>query len=119
MQKRVGNEPVTASDVGAPGTGRVLGPGESTVVSHSNFYRKEIKAIAGGVKHFIETVKADARPNADIALAVVAGADRGEVIANLMLAYRHLEDASQRLGKAIQAADGGASVYDKDTTVGA
>jgi hypothetical protein len=36
-----------------------------------------------------------------------------------MLAYRHLEDASMRLGKAIQAMDGGTSVYDKRTTVGA
>lgn len=47
------------------------------------------------------------------------GEDRGEIIANLMLAYRHLEDASMRLGKAIQARDGGTSVYDKSTTVGA
>ena len=43
----------------------------------------------------------------------------GEIIANLTLAYRHLEDASMRLGKAIQAIDGGVSVYDKATTVGA
>jgi hypothetical protein len=40
----------------------------------------------------------------------------GEAIANVMLAYRHLEDASMRLGKAIQALDGGVSVYDKATT---
>jgi hypothetical protein len=40
-------------------------------------------------------------------------ADRGEMIANVMLAYRHLEDARMRLGKAIQAYDGGVSVYDK------
>lgn len=38
----------------------------------------------------------------------------GEAHANVTLAYRHLEDASMRLGKAIQAIDGGASVYDKD-----
>jgi hypothetical protein len=42
----------------------------------------------------------------------------GEAIANVMLAYRHLEDASMRLGKCIQAMDGGVSVYDKRTTVG-
>jgi hypothetical protein len=30
---------------------------------------------------------------------------------NLILAYRHLEDARMRLGKAIQASDGGASLY--------
>ena len=48
---------------------------------------------------------------------VVAG--EPEAIANVMLAYRHLEDASMRLGKVIQALDGGVSVYDRATTVGA
>lgn len=38
----------------------------------------------------------------------------GEALANATLAYRHLEDASMRLGKAIQVLDGGISVYDKD-----
>mgnify|MGYP001566973605 FL=1 len=38
---------------------------------------------------------------------------RGEVLANLTLAYRHLEDARMRLGKVLQARDGGVSVYDK------
>lgn len=37
--------------------------------------------------------------------------DRGEVIANLTLAYRHLEDAKMRLGKVIQAVEG-VSIYD-------
>jgi hypothetical protein len=41
------------------------------------------------------------------------GTDRGEIIANITLAYRHAEDASLRLGKAIQHLDGGTSVYDK------
>lgn len=40
-------------------------------------------------------------------------ADRGEMLANVTLAYRHLEDARMRLGKVIQAYDGGVSVYDK------
>ena len=39
--------------------------------------------------------------------------DRGEVIANLTLAYRHIEDSVMRLGKVIQAEDGGVSGYDK------
>ena len=34
-----------------------------------------------------------------------------EMHANLQLAYRHLEDARMRLGKAIQAHDGGKSCY--------
>lgn len=41
------------------------------------------------------------------------GADIGESKANIMLAYRHLEDAAMRLGKVIQAQNGGKSVYDK------
>lgn len=45
-------------------------------------------------------------------------ADRSEVIANIVLTYRHLEDASMRLGKVLQAFDGGVSVYDKETTIG-
>lgn len=40
-------------------------------------------------------------------------ADRNEMLANVTLAYRHLEDARMRLGKVIQAYDGGISVYDK------
>ncbi|MFW5962739.1 MAG: hypothetical protein ACOCQR_03890 [bacterium] len=38
--------------------------------------------------------------------------DVGEVMANLMLCYRHLEDASMRLGKVHQAKNGGVSIYD-------
>lgn len=40
-------------------------------------------------------------------------ADRGEMIANIMLGYRHLEDCIMRCGKVIQAYQGGVSVYDK------
>lgn len=40
-------------------------------------------------------------------------ADLGEFNANITLAFRHLEDARMRLGKAIQALDGGVSIYDK------
>lgn len=38
--------------------------------------------------------------------------DHDEMHANITLVYRHLEDAAMRLGKAIQAHDGGKSVYD-------
>jgi hypothetical protein len=41
------------------------------------------------------------------------GPDFAEMQANLMLAYRHLEDARMRLGKVIQAQEGGVSIYDK------
>ncbi len=38
--------------------------------------------------------------------------DRIEAIANAQLAFRHLEDARMRLGKVLQAADGGISIFD-------
>lgn len=40
------------------------------------------------------------------------GADEQEAEENIMLVYRHLEDAKMRLGKVIQAEDGGVSCYD-------
>lgn len=36
---------------------------------------------------------------------------QGEMQANIQLAYRHLEDARMRIGKAVQACDGGTSCY--------
>lgn len=107
-----------ASSGGSPAgaVGVATGPGSpaqsSNAVDHCNHYRRQIKAVAGGVKWLKGEIVAGKYSTVD-------GADRGEVAANIMLAYRHLEDASQRLGKAIQAADGGASVYDKESTVGA
>ena len=41
------------------------------------------------------------------------GEQHGEMKANIMLAYRHLEDARMRLGKVVQAFDGGTSCYPK------
>jgi hypothetical protein len=68
--------------------------------------RREIKAVA-------DRVLALRAPGDDIYNVP------GEAIANATLAYRHLEDASMRLGKAIQALDGGVSVYDRTQVTGA
>jgi len=38
--------------------------------------------------------------------------DKGEMMANITLVYRHLEDAKMRVGKVIQAHEGN-SCYDK------
>jgi len=40
--------------------------------------------------------------------------DRGEEMANLTLAYRHVEDAVMRLGKFLQAQAGGVNIYDQE-----
>jgi hypothetical protein len=39
--------------------------------------------------------------------------DPGEMKANIMLAYRHLEDSRMRIGKVIQSLEGGISIFDK------
>ena len=41
--------------------------------------------------------------------------DHGEMKANIMLTFRHLEDARMRLGKVIQALEGGISIFDKES----
>jgi len=40
-----------------------------------------------------------------------------EAIANAVLAFRHLEDAAMRLGKVLQALNGGESIYDNSGVV--
>ena len=72
-----------------------------------NFNRAGIKNIAAQIKTLKEDIDKSERNKIE---------DRGEVMANLTLAYRHLEDASMRLGKTLQVLDGG---VDKDTAVGA
>lgn len=87
-------------------------PEDSKLTAAINGIRSQIKETASQTKFLNDIVKKgehDKGPDEDT----------GEVIANLQLTYRCLEDASMRLGKAIQAHDGGISVYDKKTTVGA
>lgn len=60
--------------------------------------RSEIQAVLNSVLVSKEAYKTS--PN------LTEQEDRGEVIANLTLAQRHLEDAKMRLGKVIQAVDG-------------
>ena len=67
--------------------------------------REEIQNEANSVKSLAEVAKGYEQTQE---------IDKGEMIANLMLAYRHLEDARMRVGKAIQAYDGGVSAYDKE-----
>lgn len=109
-------EALPRAAVASPGQGGLI-PGvvEPSLVGHMNARRRAIKAIAAQVKELkMEVMMASSRVGSSPVIH-----DTGECLGNLMLAYRHLEDASMRLGKAIQAADGGVSVYDRDTTVGA
>jgi len=67
-------------------------------------WRSAIQIIGNGVKNL------KLHP---VCVNAIEGVDKGEVIANIMLAYRHLEDARMRLGKAIQATEGGVSCFDR------
>ncbi len=67
-----------------------------------NELRSEIGQVEKQVR--LLTKEQMGAPNAELA---------GEMKANLMLAVRHLEDARMRLGKVIQAKNGGVSCYDE------
>jgi len=68
-------------------------------VSDCEDLRRQIKPIA---ERLAELYSGRVWPN-----------EQREVVANATLAYRHLEDASMRIGKCIQALDKGSSVYDR------
>ena len=82
--------------------------GEETFDETLIRFRAELKELAKQIKQTKENKgKCEVNGIEDI----------GEVMANLTLAYRHLEDASMRIGKTIQARSGGISPYD-NTAVG-
>ena len=80
---------------------------ENNIKIQSNNLRTDIQNIADKLLQ----VKKD-YPNSPVLTLIE---DRGEVLANLTLAYRHLEDAKMRLGKVIQAVEG-SSIYDTANT---
>lgn len=59
-----------------------------------------------------QSIVRDLRQHPDLD-AEAPGIDKAEIRGNIMLAYRHLEDARMRLGKVIQHAEGGVSKYDQ------
>ena len=79
----------------------------SSIQDVCNAERDGIKMTAGFVKDLLQ------HPQFSCTLEIDDKSDHGEMRANIMLAYRHLEDARMRLGKVIQAAEGGTSIYDK------
>jgi hypothetical protein len=70
--------------------------------------RAEIKRVASRVKRYIQTSK-DTTPTSDDS----ERQNQGEMIANATLSFRHLEDAAMRIGKSMQAYQGGVSILDK------
>lgn len=82
--------------------------GENTTLNFAGECSRERSFIKDMGKRVLEIKNSiNTRPE-------VVGQDKGEMIANVTLAYRHLEDAAMRLGKAIQAYEGGQSIYDSN-----
>jgi hypothetical protein len=79
------------------------------IITDVSTLRGEVKNLGEIVKNL--RVKIASSPTSGDNSLYPPEADTGEMIANAMLAYRHLEDAAMRLGKVIQAADGGKSCY--------
>lgn len=75
--------------------------GELTIEEMATRARAEIERIG----KFVLAMKA----NSEFFQEATKISDHGEAIANIMLAYRHLEDARMRLGKVFQAMNGGIS----------
>lgn len=107
-----GNSSTANDGAVGPSLGQTIPTVPWTFAQAVNDHRRAIKQLAALVKVTTNDTK-NYKGETD------GVEDRGEMIANLMLCYRHLEDASGRLGKALQAKDGGVSVYDRATTVGA
>lgn len=81
------------------------------IKTKANEIRGEILRLENMVQELKRTCQSAELPPTP---ANLAPADRGEMVANAMLGYRHLEDARMRLGKVIQAFEGGVSIYDKE-----
>jgi len=77
---------------------------ETNIVDVSNEIRETLKNEEATVRNFVDAIKG--APEAE-------GFNKGECIAQAMLALRHIEDARMRVGKVIQYATGGESIFDK------
>ena len=67
--------------------------------------RKDILGLAKAVKSLMQ--------HSDFKDEQAYPGQHGEMKANIMLTYRHLEDARMRVGKILQAAGDGVSILDK------
>lgn len=78
---------------------------EQSIKDKNNDLRAEILKIGNEVNKLHKHFAFDGEQS--------SAGQHSEMHANITLAYRHLEDARMRLGKVIQAYEGGVSCYDK------
>lgn len=79
-------------------------------------FKVEMTGLRNAIAPLVE--KAVSVKNEVIAAVAAPCQDNGEMIANITLAYRALEDAAMRFGKAIQASAGGKSPLGGPNTPG-
>lgn len=82
-----------------------MGDDLTPVQNRAKELRSAIEAVKAQVKQLADDLKSGN------VVEVGKNTDKGEQIANAILAFRHLEDAKMRIGKVIQATVG-ESVYD-------
>lgn len=74
------------------------------ICDDANTLRSQLNSEEVSLRGYVESIKGAEEAE---------GFNKGECIAQAMLALRHVEDARMRVGKVIQYATGGVSVYDK------
>ena len=79
----------------------------TTLIHACHQVRETLEAEADIVLHLRD------HPELNLSANEKSGKNTNEAFANIMLAYRHIEDCKMRIGKVIQAMDGGVSIYDK------
>ena len=84
-----------------------MDPEDKVLTTLAAFEEKvaESRSTISGVEEMVLALKRDPL----FSEPATEGVNGGEAIANIMLAYRHLEDARMRLGKVFQALNGGVS----------
>lgn len=79
------------------------------ILYSANETRAELKKEEDFIRGYVDQIKSAEPTEA----GEIDGFNKSECIAQAMLALRHVEDARMRIGKVIQYATGGESVYDK------
>ncbi len=95
-----------ADNENIPTEGKGIGKGETNIEICCGSLRGEIRDIGVEVKDLMADSFFDAPGE-------MFPGQHGEMKANTMLAFRHLEDARMRLGKVMQQIQGGVSIFDR------
>jgi hypothetical protein len=88
---------------------------EETLKAECDSLRKEIHMLGERTRLLMKHQEVNLDPTSEKFGLMEVSQSLSEMRDNIVLAYRHLEDAGMRIGKVLQAQDGGTSIYDKLT----